>query len=275
MRSRPTDPRRSAALLFVTSVLVAAVALGAGPDDLGSAQGYLTDAAQVLDSGEAARIEAYLHQIDTALQTQFAVVIVPTVGPAGIEDYAVRLFQKWGIGGKQKDEGLLLLVAIQEHDVRFEVGYGLEGVLPDGRVGSIIRSDIVPRFRNGDYAGGILAGTTSAARFVAESKGLPPPVPSGAPPRRVRSQRPTQIPGLGLLVFLVIVMVLSAISNRGQRRRRGNVFFPWWWGGGGGGGWSSGGFGGGGGGFGGGGFGGGFGGFGGGASGGGGATGHW
>jgi uncharacterized protein len=232
------------------------------PEDLGRPQGYLTDEARVLDSEARHRIENYLAAIETALQVQCAVVTVPSVAPGTIEEFAVKLFETWGIGGAKKDEGLLLLVAVEEHQVRFEVGYGLEGVLPDGRVGGIIRQQIVPRFREGDYAGGILDGLAVAAEHIATAKGLAAPQPSGGrPPPR---QRREGLPPSTLVLVLVAVIVLASLgSGSRRRRRRGGFGGPWY------GGWTSGG------GFGGGGGGGGFGGFGGGASGGGGATGRW
>ena len=261
MRIRCAE-RRFVTVGFVVAALAAADALAVRPEDLGRPQGYLTDMAGVLDATEESRIEGALAGIETALQVQFAVVTVPNVAPGTIEDFAVRLFERWGIGGAKQDEGLLLVVAVEERDVRFEVGYGLEGVLPDGRVGGIIREHIVPRFRDGGYADGISAGIAAAARFVAEAKGLPPPL--AAPAARVRRQ-PRQIFPPGVLVLvLVAIIVLGSLSRGSRRGRRGGLGGPWYGGPFGGGG-----------GFGGGSFGGGFGGFGGGASGGGGATGHW
>jgi len=274
----PATVPRSLALMFLAALLptLLRAAPAPGPEDLGRPQGYLTDTAGALQPEDARRIEVYLGQVESALQVQFAVVIVPTVAPATIEEYAVKLFEKWGIGDAQRDEGLLLVVAVQERKVRFEVGYGLEGALPDGRVGGIIRQQIVPRFRDGDLAGGILDGVAAAAGFVAESKGLAAPTPGAA---RTARRRPTQqLPAPTFLLLLVGILVIAAISNsnrRGRRRRRGGWVGPWYGGGLGWPGGMSGGSGRGGGGFGGGGGGGGFGGFGGGASGGGGATGSW
>jgi uncharacterized protein len=234
-------------------------------------QGYLTDVAGTLVAGDRAHIEAYLEKVEQTLGVQFAVVVVPTVKPASIDEFAVRLFEKWGVGGKAQDEGLLLCVAVEDREVRFETGYGLEGALPDGKLGGIIRAHIVPRFRAGDYAGGILDALVEAARIVAESKGVAAPVPDGVVGRR-RPARPES--ANQLLVFLLVIVAIAVLRSmraggRGGRGRRGG------WGHGGGP-WYGGGFGGGGfGGFGGGGSGGGFGGFGGGASGGGGARGSW
>lgn len=231
--------------------------------DLGAARAYVTDDADILAPAEEARIERYLGKVDRELGVQFALVTVQTTAPQSIEEYAVRQFEKWGIGGAKEDEGLLLLVAFRDRKVRFEVGYGLEGVLPDGRVGGIIRGQITPGLRAGDPGGALLAGLVEAARFVAESKGLPPPLPDDGPAPRTRRERGPSRLGLLFLIFIVFLVLASRFGGggRGGRLRGGG---PMMWGGG---------FGGGG--FGGGSSGGGFGGFGGGASGGGGATGSW
>lgn len=258
------------ATLFLLAAL-AATALATTPEELGKPTSWVTDAANALPAADEARIEAYAQAVETALHVQFAVVVVPTVAPMSIEEFTVKLFERWGVGGAKSDEGLMLCVAVQDRTVRFETGYGLEGALPDGRLGGIVRADIVPRFQAGDMAGGILGGLQAAAAFVAESKGLPAPSAGvRALPRRARPR--SQSPPLALIVLGLVVFSLVASANRrgGGGGRRGGP--PWY----GGGPWiGGGGFGGGGGGFGGGGFGGGFGGFGGGGSGGGGATGHW
>ena len=256
-------------------MLLAGLCLGgatqaAGPADLGRARGYLTDAAGALPPAAGQRIEAYLARVDAELQVQIAVAVVPTTAPLAIEDYAVQLFKLWGVGGEKKDEGLLLLVAVQDRAVKFETGYGLEGTLPDGRLGGIIREQILPRFRAGDFENGILAGVVAAANAVAAERGVPAPRLDGATIPR-RASRPQGLRANGLLGLVLLIFFVSLVSSSRSRRggRRGGPGSgswggPWY----GGGSFGSGGFGGGG-------FGGGFGGFGGGASGGGGATGKW
>ena len=278
-------------LSFVTFVLVVAGFAAAAPahaapgdstaPDLGAAQAYVTDDAGILKAREQGRLERYLGKVERTLGVQVAVVTVETTRPQSIEEFAVEQFEKWGIGGAKADEGLLVVVAMSDRKVRFEVGYGLEGVLPDGRTGGIIRSRITPAFREGRYGEGLLAGVVEAARYIAESKGLPPPLPDDAEAPAPR--RSSDIPfWVWVLLAFIVIQVLAAISRggrggRGGRRRRSGSFDPIFWSGGwgGGSGWSGGGGGWGGGGFGGGSSGGGFGGFGGGASGGGGATGSW
>jgi uncharacterized protein len=238
--------------------------------ELGAPRAYVTDDAGILSAREELSLDRYLGKIERELGSQFALVTIATAQPRTIEEVAVELFADWGIGGAKADEGLLLLVAVTDRKVRFEVGYGLEGVLPDGRVGGIIRERITPDFRRGDYAAGLEAGLVEAARFVAESKGLPPPLPDDRPAPRKR--RPASVPLIVILVvlFMVVSLIMGSINGggggRGRRRRRSGwepFILGSGWGGGGFGGGSSGGGGGG------------FGGFGGGMSGGGGATGSW
>ncbi len=266
-------------LALVGAVRADSLAAPAEAPELGRPNAYVTDQAKLLTRAEILRIDRFLGKVERELGAQFALVIVPTTGPKPIEETAVELFERWGIGGRKSDEGLLLMVAVLDRKIRFEVGYGLEGALPDGRAGAIIRQKITPAFRSGQFATGLLDGLVEAARYVAEDKGLPPPLPDDRPAPARRDRRSTTFVIL-LLVFIVALLLFAMIAGRGGRGgrgrrvlRRGTVISPggwtgrsggWDWGGGGSGG-----------GFGGGASGGGFGGFGGGASGGGGATGGW
>ena len=269
-------------LLAIAAFPLASLAVLAPIDttapDLGRAQAYVTDDAGVLKAREQGRIERYLGKVERELGVQFALITVSTTQPQTIEEYSVEQFKRWGIGGAEKDEGLLLLVAVEDHKVRFEVGYGLEGSLPDGRVGGIIREQITPALRDGRFGDGLLAGLVEAARYVAEDKRLPPPLPDEGPAPRREHDTPIPAALVMFLIFVLFVIFANFMNDRGGKggggRRRGRLG-PLLWtignaGGFGGGGWSGGG-----GGFGGGSSGGGFGGFGGGASGGGGATGSW
>lgn len=262
------------ALLAVAAAATTQPQTAPAPGQLGRPTSYLTDVSETLPPADVQRIERYLAAVAAQLGVQFAVAVVPSVGESTPEEYAVQLFQHWGIGDRERDDGLLMLVSLGDRAVRFETGYGLEGILPDGRLGGILRAHVLPRFRAGDAAGGILSGLQAAATVVAESKGLPPPMPEGGISQR--ATRPPRAPAGVLVAVLAAIIFFGALANRGGggrggRRRRNDTFIGPWWGGGGGG--FGGGFGGG---LGGGGFGGGgFGGFGGGSSAGGGATGSW
>lgn len=253
--------------LFVKSIRLAIVLLAlplllrAEPVSQLQPTDYVNDFAHVLDSATVAQLDNICLQIDQKAHAQIAVVTVNSLDGSDIESYAVALFKKWGIGSKATDHGVLLLFAIQDHRYRIEVGYGLEPILPDGKVGGFGR-EAVPQLKQNDYNGAVLLMTSRVADVIAQDAGIQlTSVPQfSAPPRE--QPRPS-LSGKQLLVLGIILLIVLLTPLR-------KVLF--WMllfggGGGGGGGYSSGG------GFGGGG--GGFGGFGGGSSGGGGASGDW
>jgi uncharacterized protein len=227
--------------------------------------GYVNDEAGVIGEQRAAELESFLDQVHQKTGAQFAVLTVQTCAPEDPSTYKTRVFNTWGIGDKERKDGLLLLVAMQEHDLKFETGYGLEGTLPDGWEARMLRDLAVPEFQKGDPAAGITAAVLSAAQRIAAEKGVTLEW-NGKALRYVKPSGNHEWVGM-LVLFLLFFVIFPALSASTRYRRRGGF-----WGGG----WG-GGFGGWGGGFGGGGGGGGssFGGFGGGSSGGGGGGAHW
>jgi uncharacterized protein len=115
----------------------------------------VNDAAGILNPTQAASLEKKLVNIDNASSSQIAVVIIPSLNGYPIEDYANKLFRDWGIGSKRKNNGILLLIAINDRKIRIEVGYGLEGAIPDIIAKRIIDNDITPNFKNREYYAGI------------------------------------------------------------------------------------------------------------------------
>lgn len=271
----PTDGRRplaaptlGACLLLI--VLAAGIALGEKLQDL-KPQGYVNDFAGVLSEDARQKLTALATEVDQKTQAQITVVTVHNLDGDSVEDFANRLGQQWGVGRKA-NRGVLILLAVDDHKYRVEVGYGLEGILPDGKVGGFGR-EIVPALRRNDYSGAVLQLTWSVASVIAQDRGVtlsqaPPPAPADS------GESPSSPPFAGLFVVAALIgfgLLRFFLRNRVAGRRGGGW---WWWGGP----WIGGGFGGGGfgrGGFGGGGGGGGFGGFGGGSFGGGGASGSW
>jgi uncharacterized protein len=259
-----------AALVFLLVVSGSSRTFAAAPaDDLPLLTQPLNDFAHVVDRESAAQIDRLSRALESATGDTIVVATVPTFAPyADIDEYRVKLFENHGrgIGHKGKDNGLLIVAAMNDRKVGIEVGYDLEQWITDGYAGETIREFILPRFREQQYGGGLLAGTQRIAARIAQARGVSL---EGLPaPQRVRR------PSGGGFPFWVIILIFILFSILGRSgRRRG----PRYWGGGPwsgwssgvgpfGGGWSSGG---------GGGFGGGFGGFGGGSSGGGGASGGW
>jgi uncharacterized protein len=161
------DARRSFLLISAAGLALASSAAAGFPP---KPQRYVNDYAAVLDDGARDGLESAVRALERETSVELAVVTVASLDGLTVEDYATRLFELWGIGKKGKDNGLLVLVAPAERKLRIEVGYGLEGTVPDGLAGSIVRAEFLPRFKAGDYPGGILAGVT---RLMAVVRGEP------------------------------------------------------------------------------------------------------
>jgi uncharacterized protein len=226
---------------------------------------YVNDFAHVLDQTTIAQLDDTCQQIDQKAHAQIAIVTINSLDGADIDSYAVDLFKKWGIGSKATDHGVLILLAVQDRKYRIEVGYGLEPILPDGKVGGFGR-EAVPLLRQNNYSGAVSLMTTRVADVIAQDAGI---TLTGARPEipQVPQEQPRRglTPGGMLLLIILVLLVLFVPPLR--RMLFWLLLFSGGGGGYGGGRYSGGG------GFGGGG--GGFGGFGGGSSGGGGASGGW
>lgn len=160
------------------------------------------DRTGTLSTAEIAGLEARLEGLEQRKGSQIAVLIVPTVRPEAIEEYAIRVAESWQLGRDGIDDGVLLLVAKEDREVRIEVGYGLEGAIPDATANRVIDEYLLPGFRAGDYAGGILAGVD---RLLALVDGEPLPEPPAAGIDSGRQE---------LLPFIFILAVLSGALFR-------------------------------------------------------------
>lgn len=262
-------------LLLTFFVLISATSLLAQKvDSLPQPTDYVSDFAHVLSPEAVARIDQIAGQLDhSQANAQLAVVTVQTTDGDDAFDYATRLYSKLGIGKKGSDRGVLIFFAIQDHKRAIIVGYGLEGILPDGKTGDIGRS-VVPSLRAGQYGDAALSEVDQVAQVIAADAKVtlndegPEPV-----------ARPVHQSGSAIKLIIIVILLLFFGGSWLFRLLFGLGLLSSWRGGGWGSGpWSSGGgWGGGGGGFGGGGgdSGGGFGGFGGGDTGGGGSSGSW
>ncbi|HWH60611.1 MAG TPA: TPM domain-containing protein [Terriglobales bacterium] len=221
---------------------------------------YVNDFAHVLSPQTEDALNDVCRQVEEKAHAQIAVATVNSTDGKDVFDYSVELYQAWGVGSKSTNRGVLILYAIQDRKYYTTVGYGLEPILPDGKVGGFGR-DAVPLLKQGNYNGAIKLVTLRVANVIAQDAGIQLTGAQQAPPER------TTAPGIsaGTIVWIVIIAIVVLATPLRK------VLF-WWllfsggprWGGGGG--WGGGGFGGGGGGF---------GGFGGGSTGGGGAGGSW
>ena len=171
----------------------------------------VTDLTGTLDPSQAGALEAKLAALEDETGTQIAVLIVPTVRPEAIEQYALRVVEAWRLGREDVDDGALLLVALEDREVRIEVGYGLEGALTDATSNRIIDEAILPHFRTGDMYGGLAAGVD---RMIAVARGeeLPPP----------EQPDPGRGPG-SLLPFAFVAFVLAMVVGGVLRAVLGRV----------------------------------------------------
>lgn len=134
--------------------------------DLPKAAGAINDFADVLTADEERALDQLVDDLEQATTAEIAVATVTSLDGLTVEEYATQLFAAWGVGQAGKDNGVLILVAPGERAMRIEVGYGLEGILPDGLAGQIIRETFLPAFREGAFGRGIVAGTTRVAEIV-------------------------------------------------------------------------------------------------------------
>ncbi len=232
----------------------------------------VNDFANIIDEGSKGRLDTLIRSLQQASGDVVIVATVQTIAPyADIREYAVKMFENHGkgIGQHGKDNGLLVLVAVKERQVRIEVGYELERFITDGFAGETVRQRIAPEFRQDNYGQGLVSGVSRIVARIAQGRNV---VLQGVPADTNSEPAVGSGNNLVLLLFVLFFVIAAARTRRRGRRR---------WGGGSWSGWNSGvgpfggTFGGGFGGFGGGGGGGGFGGFGGGRSGGGGGGGSW
>lgn len=243
-------------LLLITGSFLAGAAQAESAPDFPELTGRVVDNAGMLDPQTEAVISGMSEAHEQASGEQLVVVTVPNLQGYPIEDYGYQLGRHWGIGQKGEDNGALLLISEEDRKIRIEVGYGLEGRLTDAQSSAIINGIITPAFRQGDFAGGIRAGTAAMIQVLGGE-----PLAQPAPRRGVAQtgDKPSvSLASLFFLIMMAVVYFLGGGGGRGRRRGRGGAAFL----GGallgaglgrGGGGFGGGGFGGGGGGFGGGG----------------------
>jgi uncharacterized protein len=174
----------------------------------------VTDLTGTLTKEQTASLEQMLQSFEARKGSQFAVLMVPTTEPEAIEQYALRVAERWKIGRKNVDDGAILVVAKNDRALRIEVGYGLEGALNDATASRIIREVIMPRFREGDFYGGINAGVDRMIRVI---DGEPLPAPASPAPQVGGGF------GQSLPILLILAMVVGGLLRRMLGKTVGSV----------------------------------------------------
>ncbi len=232
---------------LLACALLAAFAHHARAQPVPVLEAHVNDYAHVLSAERASALEARLSDYETRTHHQFALLTIASLAGGSIEDFGIRVAEQWKLGHKGVDDGLILIIAPADHKMRVEVGYGLEGVIPDAIAARVVREVLAPSFRQGDFAGGIDAAF--GALMHAASPDLPgnqPAAQKEAPP--VGSLVPLLLP---FIIFFVLFLLsrgggggmggflLGSMLSGGLGGRRGGGWGGG--GGGGGGGWGGGG----------------------------------
>ena len=157
-------------LLFLLHFYVSAFAITPEPPPY--PPNYVVDLAGIIRTDIEERLNVYLREVEQKTTAQIAVLTVNSLDGEDIESASIRIAEKWGLGQKGKDNGVLILIALDDRKYRFEIGYGLEPLLPDSLVGSIGREHLVPFFRKGDYSTGILNAVIEIIKVIESSEGI-------------------------------------------------------------------------------------------------------
>ncbi|HVY19987.1 MAG TPA: TPM domain-containing protein [Bauldia sp.] len=183
--------------------------------------GRVVDQTGIIPAAIAERLDAKLRQLEEKNTDQFVVATVKSLEGYDIQDYGVQLGRAWGIGQKGKNNGLILLVAPNEHKVGFEVGYGLEGTMTDALTQVIIQSSILPRFRANDYAGGIERGVDDAIQVLSgDAEEI----------QKQAEKRPADggfWSGIAPVLVIIVIFIVISSLRRGAGRRRGGSGLGW------------------------------------------------
>ena len=183
----------------------------------------VTDYTNTLSADDKQRLENKLVAYNDSTTTQIAVVMMKSIGEYDINEYGQKLGRAWGIGSKGKNNGILLLVAIDDHKLAIQTGYGAEGAVPDAITHSIIQNDITPRFKQGDYYGGINAGTDDLMKYMkGEYKAV------NQPQRHARGSGGGSFGILFIIIIFIIILVMRG-GGGGGHVIGGRGGSPWLW----------------------------------------------
>jgi uncharacterized protein len=207
------------------SYLLIFLALSAFADDIPGYSGYVNDYAGVISEKDKASMEDVAKEVEEKTGAQIAVLTVRTMTPyTSIDDFSMAVAEKWKVGEKGKDTGIIIVLAMEERKIRIDVGYGLEGIFNDARVGRILDNNIIPYFRGGDFSAGLRRGMFKIADTIGTEMNV-------ELDERTKMQDNTFTERLCMLIFFIIfvsifLMMIRRMNNakRTGRRYYGNSF---------------------------------------------------
>jgi uncharacterized protein len=194
-----------AAILGILILLLPAGAFAA-PNEIPAPVGdiYVQDFANILSESEEAQLRTIGRTIDDQTTSQISVLTVPSIGAVSIEEYSVEAYRKYGLGTEENNNGILLVLAMEEKKVRIEVGYGLEGIIPDGKAGRILDEYAIPHLKNGQSNLAVMNTYEALASEVSGTNEF-----SNTPPQQQEQQQDFPIPSWLLIIIIVGVVVLD------------------------------------------------------------------
>jgi len=196
--------RRRVFRLGVTAVLSLAVA-AAVAQDIPQPQGYVNDYANVIDSSTEREIAAIANAVERQTGAQISVLTVESMEPyPTIEDFGIAVAEEWGVGAQGEDSGVILIVSVGERQLRMEVGYGLEGAIPDGRAGRLLDEHVVPDLSRNNYGAGLLQGVAAVSQVIAEEYGVTLENVQ-APRRAVEAEQGRDLSDIVYIIFVLLV----------------------------------------------------------------------
>ena len=205
-------------------VLLCVISLGALAQEIPAFQGYVSDYAGLLSPQMQEKLTALLQELEQKTTAQIAVLTMKTTQPYDDFEYAVKVFDSWKIGQKGKDNGALFFVATEDRRVRIVTGYGLEGILPDGKVGAILDEFVLPEFREGRFDEGIYKGVWAVALVIAKDAGVELTGEAPIDPERLPGDN---VSPLSLVIALIVIFfIVSFMMRRTRRTSRSTI--PWW-----------------------------------------------
>ena len=235
--TKSQDPRKILSRWLLVPVFVLLLFPLAWALDVPTLRGRVNDYANVMQANQIQSLESQLSQLERDTGHQVVVLTIPTLDGEDIEGFSIRVAESWKIGKKGHDNGAILVVAVKDRRLRLEVGYGLEGLLPDAIAKRITADYIVPHFRQQDYAGGIVAGIAAVDKIIRKE-----PLPEAARKKTQSRGSNWNSPVMIAITFAILGLMAFGARAGGQRnsmwggrgRRHGPIIFggPGGWGGG-------------------------------------------
>ncbi|MEN6318385.1 MAG: TPM domain-containing protein [Syntrophaceae bacterium] len=181
--------------------------------------GAVNDFARVIAPEYKNRMEGLAREVLEKTGTAIVVATVESLGDNELNDYVNSLYKAWGIGKKGTDKGVLIFLAVKERKVRIETGYGVEGILPDGLVGDILRTHAIPYLREGNYGKGLSNAMEAVASIVAKDANVA--LTGVAPAKQPEGKNAVQ--GIGIVPLIILILILAALFGT----RQGSNLLPW------------------------------------------------